>query len=142
MTHELWANFDDMLQLVGYEMEPLEAEAGDQIHLELLWRAWDAPLPLIQMTVELRDDEGRVQPGEGGRHLIDRYPSILWEGEELVRDLHHFQIPADAPPGNYELALTLQRIITTEQRETLPFWSESGGWEESFTLGTVQITPL
>ncbi len=139
MTHEPYANFGDILQLVGYEMEPLETEAGDKIQLELLWRAWDAPLPLIEMVVELRDEEEQVQARDTRTYLVPRYPSVLWEAEELVRDPYDFQIPEDVSPGNYELTLTLQRIRTIEQRETLPVLSPSGAWEESFPLGAVQI---
>ena len=146
MTHEPWANFDDLLQLVGYEMEPLEAEAGDKIHLELLWRAWDAPLPLIQTVLELRDEQGQIQARQEGSSVIYGYPSILWDREELVRDLYGFEIPESVSPGSYELALTLQRLRTVqdffeaEGREILPFWPLSGAWEESFVLGTVQVS--
>jgi len=146
MTHEPWANFGNMVQLVGYEMEPLDAEAGKEVHLELLWRAWDPPLPLMQTVVQLRDEEGQVQAREEGNYLGRGHLTVLWEGQELVRDLYDFQIPADVSPGIYELALTLQRIGTmqdfaeTEGREPVPFWSSLGEWEQSFLLGMVNVT--
>jgi mannosyltransferase len=139
MTHESWANFGDMLQLVAYEMEPLEAEPGEKIHLELLWRAWDTPLPLTLTMMELRDEEGQLQATEEGSFLLYRYPSILWEREELLRDVYEFQIPKDMSPGSYELTMTLQRIRTAQETEPLPYWSASGVWEESFALGMVQV---
>ena len=52
MAHELWVNYGGMLQLVGYEMEPFEMEAADEMRLELLWRVWDPPLPLVEMVLE------------------------------------------------------------------------------------------
>ncbi|MGB3904178.1 MAG: glycosyltransferase family 39 protein [Anaerolineae bacterium] len=145
MTHEPWANFGNIVQLVGYEMEPLEAEAGKEVHLELLWRAWDPPLPLMQTVVQLRDEEGQVQAREEGNYLGRGHSTVLWEGEELVRDLYDFQIPEGISPGIYELALTLQRIGTmqdfaeTEGREPVPFWSSLGEREESFILGVVEV---
>lgn len=139
MAHESWANFGNLMLLVGYEIEPLQAEAGDEIGVELLWRAWDVPLPPIQTVVELRDDEGQVEARDQGGYLLFRHPTILWEREELVRDLRDFQIPPDAAPGSYELTLTLQRILPTGLRETVLFWSSLGEWEESFPLGTVDV---
>jgi len=138
MTHEPWANFGNLLQLVGYELEPLEGEAGGEIRLELVWRVWDAPLPTLQVTIELRDGEGQVVATEQGGYLDMAYPSILWEREELVRDVHGLQIPPDISSGSYEVSLTLQAVRTTGQSETLPFWSPAGVWEQTFTLGTVE----
>jgi mannosyltransferase len=139
MTHEPWANFGDMLQLMGYEMGPLEAKAGETIHVELVWQAWDVPLPLMLTMMELRDEEGRVQASAEGSFLLYRYPSILWEREEFLRDVYEFQIPEHVSPGNYDLTLTLHRIKTSQQREILPYWSESGNWEEILVLGTIQV---
>jgi len=139
MAHEPWANFGDLLQLAAYDIEPLRAEAGDEMQVELLWRAWDVPLPLIQMVVELRDDEGQVQAMQEDSYLTFRHPSVWWQREELVRDLRDLQIPEGISPGNYELALTLQRIRTAQQRETVRVWSPSGEWEESFILGVVEV---
>lgn len=146
MTHEPWANFDDLLQLVGYEMEPLEAEAGNNIHLELMWRAWDPPLPMIQMAVELRDEQGQVEiVKEESTYLAGPYSSVLWGRQELVRQLYEVQIPGHVSAGSYQLTLTLHRIKTmqeileAERTQILPFWSASGVWEESFMLGMVQV---
>jgi len=137
--HELWANFGNWLQLVGYEWEPLAAEAGEEIHLELLWRAWDAPLPVLQSTVELRDATGRLEFSERGGYVSSAYPSTSWEREELVREVRQIRIPAHIRPGSYALTLTLQAIRTTGQSEIIRFWSPSGVWEETFTLGTVEV---
>lgn len=139
MAHEPWANFGDALQLVGYELDASEAELGDEIGVEILWRAWDVPLPLVEAVVELRDEEGRVQAIERGGCLDLGYPTTLWGREELVRDVYRLQIPPDAAPGSYEVTLTLQRILPTGLRETVPLWSSLGEWEESFPLGTVDV---
>lgn len=145
MTHEPWANFGNLLQLAGYEMEPAEVQAGDRIDLELLWRAWDAPLPLIQMVVTLRGKEGRPQPIEWSSYLGGEYRSSRWETEELVRGIHRLKIPHDLAPGSYDLTVTLRRASATgevaeaEGGDIIPLLPESGVPQDSFTLGTVQV---
>jgi hypothetical protein len=139
MDHEPWANFGNLLQLVGYGFEPGAAEAGEEIRLELLWKVWDAPLPMLKGTVQLRDAEGRVTASAEGGYLSSAYPSTLWESEELVREVRSIRIPEHIGPGNYALTLTLQATRTTGESEIIPFWSPSGAWEQTFTLGTVEI---
>ncbi len=139
VDHEPWANFDNLLQLVGYELEPAEAEAGEEIRLELLWKVWHAPLPMLQGTVQLRDAEGRVTASEEGAFLSSAYPSTLWQSEELVREARSLRIPEHIGPGSYAVTLTLHAMRTTGDSEIIPFWSPSGAWEQTFTLGTVEV---
>lgn len=139
MDHEPWANFGNLLQLVGYWWEPHRTQAGEEIRLELLWRAWDAPLPMLDSTVELRDVHGQVVASERGGYVSSAYPSILWESEELVREVRSIRIPQHIGPGDHALTLTLQAIRTTGQSEIIPFWSPSGAWEQTFTLGTEEV---
>jgi mannosyltransferase len=139
MDHEPWANFGNLLQLVGCWWVPHRTQAGEEIRLELLWRAWDAPLPMLDSTVELRDAHGRVAASERGSYVSSAYPSTLWESEEFVRDLHSLRIPEHIGPGDYSLTVTLQAIRTTGEGEVIPFWSPSGVWEQTFTLGTVEV---
>lgn len=139
MTHEPWADFGHLLQLVGYELQSLKAEANDTIHVELVWRVWDAPLPLLEAVFQLADGEGQVWTVQEEGFPGYRYPTVLWQGEELVRSAYGLHIPRDLSPGAYELSVTLQRIRTMEQRETLPVWSSTGGWQERLLLGTIEV---
>jgi 4-amino-4-deoxy-L-arabinose transferase-like glycosyltransferase len=138
MPHEPWANFGDLLQLTGYELPALDLEAGDELRVTLLWRAWDVPLPVIISTLELRDTEGRAVAQEE-RGLGGAYTSILWGREELVREVCGLQVSEGSSPGTYTLALTLQAVRADGKRELLPFWSDAGVWEDSFALGTLEV---
>jgi mannosyltransferase len=139
MDRDPWANFGNLLQLVGYWWAPHRTQPGEEIRLELLWRVWDAPLPMLDSTVELRDAEGRVEVSERGGYVTSAYPSILWESEEFVREERSIRIPEDIGPGDHALTLTLRAARTTGQSEIIPFWSSSGAWQETFTLATVEV---
>ena len=124
--------------MTGYELRPLEVEAGNEIELHLFWRAWGVPLPLIRTEMELRDGEGRVVTMEAAC-LADRYPSTLWEREELVRDLCQVEVPEAISSGSYELSMRLEAFKATGRWEAIPFWSDAGVWEDSFALGTLEV---
>ncbi len=138
MPHEPWANFGDVLQLTGYELPALDVELGGEMRVTLLWRAWDVPLPVIKSTLELRDAEGRVVAKEE-RGLGGAYPSTLWAREELVREVRGPRIPEGISSGTYTLTLTLQAVRANVARGAIPFWSESGAWEDRFPLGTIEV---
>jgi hypothetical protein len=137
LPHEPWANFGDLVQLTGYELCPLEAEAGNEIELRSFWRAWGVPLPLVRTEMELRDGEGRVVTMQAAC-LADSYPSTVWEREELVRDLCRVEVPEVVSSGSYEMSMSLLALGPTGGWETIPFWS-TAGWEESFDLGAIEF---
>jgi hypothetical protein len=137
LPHEPWANFGDLLQLTGYELRPLEVEAGSEIELHLFWRAWGVPLPLIRTEMEWRDRGGLAISSEAAC-LANRYPSTVWEREELVRDLCRVEVPEAISSGNYELTMRLEAFGPTGRWEAIPFWSVAG-WEETFDLGMIEV---
>jgi hypothetical protein len=138
MPQEPGANFGDLLQLSGYELRPLELEAGNEIELHLFWRAWGVPLPLVRTEMELRDREGRVVTMEAAC-LADSYPSTVWEREELVRDLCRVEVPEVVSSGSYELTMRLEALGPMGVWEAVPFWS-TAGWGETFDLGMIEVT--
>ena len=95
-------------------------------------------MPVIKSTLELRDTEGRVVTKEEGG-LGGAYPATLWTREELVREVYGIAIPKGVSSGRYQLTLALQAVRANGKREAIPFWSSSDVWEESFTLGTIEV---
>ncbi len=137
MTHEPWANFGDLVQLTGYEVPLLEVQPGSTVELQLFWRGWGVPLPLMETRLELRDADG--SPVSQAAHCLGgSYPSINWEREELVRDQCALEVPQTASPGRYELALRLEAKGVAGAWETVPFWS-SDGWEDGFVLDVIEV---
>jgi hypothetical protein len=138
LPHEPGANFGDLLQLAGYDLPTLEVEPGGEIELQLLWRAWGVPLPLVHTEVELRGDEGQPVTAEPAC-LADGYPSTLWVREELVRDLCLIEVPEDVSSGTYQLTMHLEALGTTGEWQVVPFWSMAG-WEQTFDLGKIEVS--
>lgn len=141
MPHEPWANFGNLVELTGYEFITEGLEAGNQVRAELLWRAWDVPLPLMEMELVLADSDGAALASASMDYPGAAYPSTLWEHQELVRGTYLLDIPDDTLPGRYQLSLKLRARASSGAWEAVPFWASSGRWEESFSLATMDFDP-
>jgi hypothetical protein len=107
------------------------------MELHLFWRAWGVPLALVRTDVKLRDTEGRGVTTEVAC-LAGRYPSTVWEREELVGDVCRVEMPEEVSSGSYELTTRLEALAPTGGWETIPFWS-TAGWGETFDLGMIEV---
>jgi mannosyltransferase len=141
MPQEPWANFGNLVELTGYELQAEGLAAGDQVRAELLWRAWDVPLPLMAMELVLADSGGTTLVSATMDYPGAAYPSTLWEHQELVRGVNFLDIPDDTLPGWYQLNLVIRARTSSGGWQTVPFWSSSGRWEESFSLAALEINP-
>jgi mannosyltransferase len=137
MTYEPWANFGDLVQLTGYELFPPEVQPGSTLDVQLYWRAWGVPLPLMETRLELRGVDGSLVSVAGGC-LSTAYPSINWAREELVRDLCAVEVPQAVSSGRYELDLRLEALGAAGAWEAVPFWSPAG-WGDSFALARIEV---
>ncbi len=96
----------DAITLLGYDLQ-LEA---DSLNLTLYWRC-DARLPADYTTfVHVRRVDGKSAtpvaqmdrpPAEGA------YPTSLWDPGEVIRDVVRVPMPAQVPPGDYEIVAGL-----------------------------------
>ena len=93
---------------------------GDEVPLSLLWQAAPDyhPEPLV-VVVQLMNEDGQVVAGLEEEPLAGRYPTSAWQAGELVQDRHTLVVPANTPPGIYQLIVGLyqaedgQRLVTT-----------------------------
>ncbi len=109
---QLYADFGDQIALLGYDASATALEAGDTLYLTPYWKALQ-PLDInYQVFIHLLGPDGlvaqsdKINPGE--------FPTRRWPVDKYVRDEHQLQIPADLPPGEYEIAAGI--------------WVQSDGW--------------
>lgn len=109
---QLYADFGEQIALLGYDTAASEVEAGDTLYLTLYWKALQDLDINYQVFVHLLGPDGlvtqsdKINPGE--------FPTRRWPDDKYVRDEHQLQIPADLPPGDYEVAAGL--------------WVQGDGW--------------
>jgi len=113
------------LRLIGVEPPPREVATGERLPFALWWLA-GGELPQTTTRIELlrADRTGRkladLQP------VHDSYPFTEWETPQFVIDRQSPPIPANFPPGEYEIVVRMLGPLDEQLAE--------------FSLGPVTIT--
>lgn len=109
---QLYADFGEQIAFLGTDTSASTVEPGDTLYLTLYWKALQDLDINYQVFVHLLGPEGlvaqsdKINPGD--------FPTRRWPDDKYVRDEHQLQIPADLPPGDYEVAVGL--------------WVQNDGW--------------
>jgi hypothetical protein len=111
------------IRLLGYDLEPSQVRPGETIELTLYWEAEEVPTGDYTVFTHLLDpfEESRGQMDsqpQGGM-----YPTYLWDEGERIQDRYMLNVTADAPPGDYEIALGMYTLATLER---LPIIDQQG----------------
>jgi 4-amino-4-deoxy-L-arabinose transferase-like glycosyltransferase len=138
------AQFGDVVRLDGYSIvqssnQPINQPSGQSsnptLHLTLFWTA------LAQMdtdyTVFLHvQDATRARVTQRDSQPLDGdYPTSQWRTGETVVDPYRIKLPADLPPGEYQIWGGLYQLETLER---LPVVGDTSG-ENAVQLGVVAI---
>jgi len=117
LAQPLQMNFDNQIQLVGYEMEP--GAQGEAISLLLHWQINDGQGPGLQPFVHLEDNQGfRWSQVE-----TFAYPSEQWTSGETILQRVAVPVPPGTPPGDYRLRVG---IFNDQTGQRLPRLDDQG----------------
>ncbi len=97
--------FDDLVTLRGYDLDNLSAVPGEPVHLTLFWQIGRQPGAIVSTFVHLVGPDGRVVVQ--GDQWPGGLPSTTWAANQVIIDEYAIQLPEDAPPGTYQIALGL-----------------------------------
>jgi hypothetical protein len=110
VEHEFHAGFADQIELIGYALGAEAAQAGGAIDLRLYWRALRRPDADYTVFVHLRDATGQTIAQADGQPQRGAYPTSFWDAGESVSDEHPIDVPTDAAPGGYTIAVGLYEL--------------------------------
>ena len=97
------------LRILEADTPATRVSAGDQMPVEILWQAVEAPGEPLVVVMQLLDSAGNVVAGIEEEPLQGRYPTQLWEAGEIVRDRHTLDVPMGLPDGAYRLIVGVYR---------------------------------
>ncbi|MFK7804647.1 MAG: hypothetical protein AB8G95_23630, partial [Anaerolineae bacterium] len=80
-----------------------EFAAGNELLIDLYWRAKGAPSKDYTVFVQLVDNENNLLVSGDGPPLNGDYPTSWWANNEMIADRKSIQIPAEIEPGTYKL---------------------------------------
>jgi hypothetical protein len=99
------------IRLLGSTTIPKTIVPGQMIELGLYWRARALPQGDYTVSVQLRDDEGRVVLEQVDKPAAGAYPTTLWHQGEVLLDWHDLTVPPDFPQGSYTIQVVLSSAL-------------------------------
>jgi 4-amino-4-deoxy-L-arabinose transferase-like glycosyltransferase len=139
-----FANWDDRLSLVGFDLSTEQFKAGDTITTNL----YLAPLTDLEknytLFLQLLGPENPMTNnpvwGQVDREPCFRsYPTSFWRSGEVMRDTFSLPIAPDAPPGEYKL---IAGFYHWPELNRLPIVEASDeGDSGTIILHTIEIAP-
>jgi len=81
--------------LLGVEVEPDEAQAGETVSVTLYWEALDTPPADLRAVVQLWTLGGRPVGQRDTTPAGEVYPPDLWRAGDIVRDVYRLRVHED-----------------------------------------------
>ncbi len=111
-TAQLPINFNNSLELIGYRIEPQLVRAGETVAVVTYWRV-TGPVPddtLLFTHLYRTPTDVLAQQDQ-----LDVGGSYLKPGDVFIQQHEFIGVPADTPPGAYELGVGVYRKDTGER---------------------------
>ncbi|MCB0211636.1 MAG: glycosyltransferase family 39 protein, partial [Anaerolineae bacterium] len=125
-------NFNDDIQLLGYDFQPDPDQAI--INLTLFWQALQPVDENVRTQVQLVDPDGQARFTWVSHPINGLYPTRAWDSGDVIRD--ELPLPLAAVPANsYNIQLNL-----LHEAEDTPLNAEPFSFIQ-FDLGKVQPIP-
>lgn len=127
------ANFGNLVQLIGYDLDTRRAYPGGRVPVTLYWQAL-APIPTsYQVFTHLEGVSGPVAQSDGVP-VCWTYPTDAWRPGQIIADQHAIVLSPDVPPGNYPLEVGLYLPDTFNRLDLLDIAGNPAGTSVTLTL--------
>ena len=144
-SHQLKANWADEIELLGYDLDTPTYKGGEAIRLTLYYHALREMRVNYTVFVHLRGPynpatDGPLWGQDDSEPCRYCYPTAVWDvGEMVIDTMFAIPIPADAPPGDYDLVMGFYQWPTLER---LPVVDVAGqvAADDTIVLGQVHVT--
>jgi mannosyltransferase len=123
MGHTLGLRLGQDVELLGYDLDTGAAVPGGTIEVTLYWRGKGATDRSYKVFTHLGDGRNPPLAQHDGPPGGGCCPTDTWIEGEVVVDQHVISLPADMPPGNYELLVGMYHE-SSDQR--LPVFDSQG----------------
>jgi hypothetical protein len=101
------AQFGEHIQLLGYDLDSSQAQAGGEIGLSLYWQANDTPTKNYTVFNQLIGGDGQIWGQFDSPPVGDAWLTATWLPGEIVVDERTIPIRPEAAVGEYTLAIGL-----------------------------------
>jgi hypothetical protein len=130
------ANFGNLIQLIGYDLDTRRAYPGGRVPVTLYWQSLTSIPTGYHVFAHLEGNAGPVAQADGVP-VCWSYPTDLWRPGQIIADQHAIPIPPDTLPGSYPLQVGLYLPDTFERLDILDIAGNPAG--VSLTIADVEI---
>jgi hypothetical protein len=135
---EVNARMGEHIFLPRVQLNKQQLMAGDELVVMLEWQI-DANIEAdYTVFTHLLSSQGILVAQQDNVPLLNNRPTFTWGAAEVLRDVHIIHLPADLPPGGYELSAGM---YDTGNLELIPALVEAGGRlpGDRIVISTIQI---
>ena len=108
-SHIFKANNDDTIVIEALKMNKHQFKAGETLNVQMKLQAQNhiqQPYSLFIHIYQHQRASGEFKLfGQGDQQLCASYPTVLWQPSEIVLQHFTFNLPADIPAGDYDIAI-------------------------------------
>jgi 4-amino-4-deoxy-L-arabinose transferase-like glycosyltransferase len=118
--HRVQVAWADQIGLIGYDVDRPGYKPGERVRLTLYWRSLAPTKRALTAFTHLLGPP-HPQTGDpvwvGADHEPGRasYPTSAWQPGEVILDEFVLPVPADAPPGEYDLEVGFYQLQTMQR---------------------------
>ena len=133
------ANFGNMVQLIGHDLDTRRAYPGGRVPVTLYWQAL-APLEnSYQVFTHLESEAGPIAQSDGVP-VCWTYPTDVWRPGQIIADQHAISISPDTLPGDYPLEIGLYLPDDFQRLDVLDVAGNPAGTSVTLDIVTIKDT--
>lgn len=115
IDNQLYANLENKVALIGYNVDKADLRSGEEIRLTLFWRAEGEMVTDYTVFTHLIDEEGNIWGQMDSQPLEGDYPTSFWDIGEVIENEYILAINEDAPAGLYRLEVGMYELATRQR---------------------------
>jgi hypothetical protein len=136
---DLQAQWQDGLDLIGYDLDPAGLQAGETLTVTLHWQARDWVSSAYTTFVHLLGPDGEGLDQADGPPFDGLHHTAHWIPGERLRDERRLTVPPGSPPGRYRLEVGW---YDPETLERLPLTGGGDALTVAYVpVGTTEVAP-
>jgi 4-amino-4-deoxy-L-arabinose transferase-like glycosyltransferase len=138
-VHPLQVSLDEQISLIGYEPKSSKVAPGDQLIVQLYWKANGASPDDYMGFIHLLGPDGQLVAQDD--HELGRgfYRAYFWQPDEIVRERYELVLPNDAPRGDYSFRAGVYRFPSLERLGVRS--ANVPAQDNTVTFGTLHVGP-
>ncbi|MBC7237213.1 MAG: phospholipid carrier-dependent glycosyltransferase, partial [Chloroflexi bacterium] len=124
--------------LVGYDVPKTELKPGESFPLRLYWHSRNPVRQNLKVFTHLLGPDGQMYGQADSVPQGGAWPTLWWQPGETVLDDYELTISADAPPGDYVIAVGMYEMDTMK-RLPICFFGQSCLEEDRFLIRGLRV---